>query len=764
MRNYLKSELFLKYTLSYLCILLIPLLLLTVLMYHNAAGNLREEIERSNLNQLTQAKTIIDGRMKELDQIASQMAYDQQLTSYRAHHPYYSFEAVQALEKYQSISSIIGDMFLFFHGDDTIYSADGTSSLNVFTDQFAFRNWNPDQLIDDMNNVTFPTIRPADMVTLNTTRQQSLLSYMVPITPNNPHPYGTVLFLIPEQELTGLISSILGNYQGMTYIFDNNGQILANNRNGETLTDPEAAEIAGLESGIHNRIINDEQHSVVTVKSEDNGWSYVTLMPSDQFFSSVIHIRSFILILFTAVLLIGTIMAILFARKQVHPIFDLAQYAYSTSTTSKDVPYERKGNELEHIRRALQEQNLRANLHEPYARNHYLLMMLKYGQSGRMIPKKLMDTLGIQFDRSHYFALITEWKDTSLTPLVQPERMNTVSQMTDMEFPTMGARVYGVELTQTNQMAFIVGFDDDQVEGSADRYHRLVEAIHERITKLVGTPPEMGAGSFYQEATSLSQSFIEAYSAHESRLVNGNNVIAFFEELSFSQDEAFWISKDVLLKLSQSLKQGNYDVAKQTISTAIETLQSQQMPLQLMRCISFDLLNILLKTASELGIHSVIHDIRNPSDFHSTQDLEHYLQTIASFICVQVESNEETEERSLMDQIVTYIDEHYTEYELSLETISQEFSISTSYFSRSFKEKVGVNFSQYIWQKRMQEVIHQLTTSSDPLKEIITRVGYQDTPNFIRKFKKETGHTPGQYRKLHASAEDDQEITNVQER
>jgi two-component system response regulator YesN len=49
----------------------------------------------------------------------------------------------------------------------------------------------------------------------------------------------------------------------------------------------------------------------------------------------------------------------------------------------------------------------------------------------------------------------------------------------------------------------------------------------------------------------------------------------------------------------------------------------------------------------------------------------------------------------------------------------------------------------------MEEVQRQLETTNDPLKDIIIRVGYVDTPNFIRKFKKETGYTPGQYRKLH---------------
>lgn len=34
--------------------------------------------------------------------------------------------------------------------------------------------------------------------------------------------------------------------------------------------------------------------------------------------------------------------------------------------------------------------------------------------------------------------------------------------------------------------------------------------------------------------------------------------------------------------------------------------------------------------------------------------------------------------------------------------------------------------------------MHHLKTTNAPLKDIIIQVGYLDTPNFIRKFKKET--------------------------
>lgn len=105
-----------------------------------------------------------------------------------------------------------------------------------------------------------------------------------------------------------------------------------------------------------------------------------------------------------------------------------------------------------------------------------------------------------------------------------------------------------------------------------------------------------------------------------------------------------------------------------------------------------------------------------------------------------------------MDEIVAYVAQNYADYTLSLEHIALKYDTSTSYLSRSFKEKTGFNFTQYIWQCRLKEVIRQLIHTSAPLKEIIERVGYLDAPNFIRKFKKETGYTPGQYRKLHSTS------------
>ncbi|GKS09526.1 hypothetical protein YDYSY3_05260 [Paenibacillus chitinolyticus] len=746
--DYFKSKLFMRYIWSYLFILLIPLAFATIFIYRSAVSNLQSEIEQSHLNQLNQTKTIIDGRVKELIEIASRISYDERLTLYKVHDPYYSREAISALDNYKATSSIIGDLFLYYHDDDKIYSSFGMSGLDVFSGKYSFHNWTQDGLQQDLNTLKFPKMRPADLVSQPTSLQQSILAYLVPITPNSPAPHGTVMYFIPESELTSLIDSILGSYRGLTYIFDNNGQVLTNNGDEESLTAGDLGALFKLPPGIHNQTLNGQSHSVVSVKSDKNGWTYVTLMPSAQFFSSVLHVRSFIILLVSIVVIVGAALALLLARMQYLPISNLVHFASSKSRSSRT-----SGNELERIRISLQEHSTRADLQEPYARNHALLMLLKYGQT-KSLSADLLEAFDLKFDHDRHFAVVIGFDKRSHLHDSKDDWQTMIQLFAEVDFPGLAARAYSVELPQPNQLALVVGFDPAGQTPPFGQMQQIVEGIRTHLLELFDVSPVIGVGTAYTSHAHLNQSYIEACSAFESNILTVHGSVTFFEKLSNTPERStFWIPGNVLLKLSQSLKQGSYDVSEQTLQEALKNLPAAGLSAPHLRLIHYDILTTLLKTASELGIHGLTQDVLSKLNFNSSEEFEAICLDLAGRICLQVERDRTKEEHSLMDRIVGYIDKHFMEHTLSLEVVSAEYGISPSYLSRTFKEKTGINFIQYIWQKRMNEVMHQLKTTNDPLKEIIVRVGYLDTPNFIRKFKKETGYTPGQYRTLNTPGE-----------
>jgi YesN/AraC family two-component response regulator len=285
------------------------------------------------------------------------------------------------------------------------------------------------------------------------------------------------------------------------------------------------------------------------------------------------------------------------------------------------------------------------------------------------------------------------------------------------------------------------------------RMEQVIEAILAVIRKQSQLSLSIGVGMAYRDLALLNQSFIEAAAALEHRMIRRSGQVSYFEQLAElvpSAAQSFWIPRKSMLKLEQSLKQGNESVAAQMIADTIDKIKDEPLQVHLLRCICFDLLNAFLRTASEFGMNEVFANMPELTSFETLEELENRLLSLASAICAQVEQNTETSEPSLMDDILAYVDRQFADYTLSLEHVALKFAISTSYLSRSFKDKTGSNFSQYIWQRRVDEVIRLLQSTSAPLKEIIEQVGYLDAPNFIRKFKKETGLTPGQYRKEHA--------------
>ncbi len=100
-----------------------------------------------------------------------------------------------------------------------------------------------------------------------------------------------------------------------------------------------------------------------------------------------------------------------------------------------------------------------------------------------------------------------------------------------------------------------------------------------------------------------------------------------------------------------------------------------------------------------------------------------------------------------MRQIIGYINEHYLEWDLSLEKLAGLFSVNSTCLSSTFKSETGVNYKAYIIGLRIKEAKRLLRETDIPVAEICQSVGYSSLSYFIIKFKEIVGQTPNQYRR-----------------
>ncbi|UVI32677.1 AraC family transcriptional regulator [Paenibacillus spongiae] len=100
-----------------------------------------------------------------------------------------------------------------------------------------------------------------------------------------------------------------------------------------------------------------------------------------------------------------------------------------------------------------------------------------------------------------------------------------------------------------------------------------------------------------------------------------------------------------------------------------------------------------------------------------------------------------------LDEAIRYIDRMFAE-PITVTAIAGAFKISERHFHRVFKQQMGLTFTAYIQNKRIEKSCELLMTTKQPIQDIAQQVGYQDKKFFLAVFKKNTGLAPRDYRRL----------------
>lgn len=111
------------------------------------------------------------------------------------------------------------------------------------------------------------------------------------------------------------------------------------------------------------------------------------------------------------------------------------------------------------------------------------------------------------------------------------------------------------------------------------------------------------------------------------------------------------------------------------------------------------------------------------------------------------DQNSGNKNRSILKTAVDFIDSHYMEEDISLNTVANVANVSSNHFSALFSQNMGQTFIEYLTTLRMNKAKELLRCTGMRSSEIAGEVGYKDAHYFSYLFKKTQGMTPSDYRK-----------------
>ena len=123
----------------------------------------------------------------------------------------------------------------------------------------------------------------------------------------------------------------------------------------------------------------------------------------------------------------------------------------------------------------------------------------------------------------------------------------------------------------------------------------------------------------------------------------------------------------------------------------------------------------------------------------------------------------EKKQNTIKEDMLQYIAAHYSNPDLSVESVCAALNKSVSTVNKLMKELGEEGPLYYINEKRIQEAkrIFQESKGNQNVKNVMQQVGIENPGTFIRIFKKYVGVTPSEYQKLCQNGMDVQEMQKM---
>lgn len=133
------------------------------------------------------------------------------------------------------------------------------------------------------------------------------------------------------------------------------------------------------------------------------------------------------------------------------------------------------------------------------------------------------------------------------------------------------------------------------------------------------------------------------------------------------------------------------------------------------------------------------------------QDMEHGLRDFLQTLFESLREWRDSEPKmTAVEQIAEYVNSHYANPDLSLDLLGDTFGLAPRLVSKLFKAGTGIRFVDYVLELRMKEAERLLKETQLPVQSVGVQVGYPQVISFIRTFKRYSGQTPGEYRKMYS--------------
>jgi len=229
--------------------------------------------------------------------------------------------------------------------------------------------------------------------------------------------------------------------------------------------------------------------------------------------------------------------------------------------------------------------------------------------------------------------------------------------------------------------------------------------------------------------------FVSHREAKEKMLLSANQK----EQLSY------YYPVDVEMNLNRHVQMGDFEKAEQLLRMLEQENQSRAVITDAEKNLIYILYEALRRFAEEWGVsaNQWASAYLLVSGSGNVPEMWQFLRTmLADIQCAQLE-NDSIRARGM--QFVKYVNEHYTNSNLSQQEIADQFYVSRSTVSKIFKETMQMNFVGYLSKLRVEHAKQLFLRENNDVMKVAKESGFETEVTFKRAFIKQEGMSPREF-------------------
>lgn len=524
-------------------------------------------------------------------------------------------------------------------------------------------------------------------------------------------------------------------------LFDRDGRRLFSYQDSELEALPEHCRA----SGSYEIEINGEKYTLLVQEAKVAKGFYTMLISQNDFYEPLTKIRT----ISFASIIFSIFMGFLTVRRMVRNTYRPLEEILEKIESALKQPFAgQKKSEFAFISEIIssrEEEQKKDRLQRQQAadtakRKHLLLAVLE----GRNINETDIEQLETQYGQEGSFLVCAlSLKDCGNVG------WDLLPYIVDKEFSDCFASLCMYEILSVTSSNYVILLQT----GESYRETELLDALQKGIVFLkqkcevnavLGISAEgkeiAGLHRLYRQATqALNYKFMQP----EATVIQYRDIKERRFSLPFGEKTALFHTVRAFLQEEQSPK----STAEEFVAHLSELYGlNAESSIQNVEFFRYEMSNTLKGILLGTDLADSIHQ-SNIDNLVDANNLDGYLQKLTKILNGIKADLKETSQRQLLSaKIKKYVEQHYSEVELSVSLIGDVFGMQAAYLSQMFRESYGMRLVNYIAYVRVDRAKQLLSDTDLPIREIAAQVGFLSSGVFIKTFKKELGITPGQYR------------------